>query len=55
MFSIAVGAGEWIGAKSAGDAENGSDLESSEKTHKRAWVGVGRGVLRVVEIRTDEP
>jgi hypothetical protein len=55
VFSIAVGTGDWIASKAAGDGQDGTDLETSKSAHERAGIGVCCSVLRVVEVGADEP
>src|SRR5260370_27726756 len=55
VLSIAVEPDDWIRPESACDVEDGRELESGEETHDGAGVGVCRGVLRVIQIRADQP
>jgi hypothetical protein len=55
MLSIAVESDDWICPEPACDAEDGCELKLREDTHDWAGVNIGRGVLRVIQIRADQP
>lgn len=55
MLSIAVESDDGICPEPACDAEDGCELKPCEEAHDGAGVGIGRGVLRVIQIRADQP